>query len=56
MFHEGGEPLGPAIEAEPDRGHEIVETRMAQVLDQMRLVVAGIAALADGDVDAVPER
>ncbi len=48
VFHAGGEPLGPAIEADPARGHEIVDQRMAQVLDGMQRVVAGIAALAEG--------
>ncbi len=48
VFHAGGEPLSAAIGAEPERGHEIVEQRMAQVLEGMQRVVSGIAALAEG--------
>ncbi len=48
VFHAGGEPLTAAIEAEPERGGEIVEQRMAQVLEGMQRVVSGIAALAEG--------
>jgi uncharacterized protein YndB with AHSA1/START domain len=48
VFHVGGEPLTAAILAEPQRAHEIVEGRLAQVLDAMRRVVTGIAGLAEG--------
>jgi Polyketide cyclase / dehydrase and lipid transport len=47
VFHRGGEPLAPAIEAEPERAHEIVEARLAQVLEAMQRVVTGTAALAE---------
>jgi Polyketide cyclase / dehydrase and lipid transport len=46
-LHAGRPPLGPAIEAEPDRAHEIVRTRMAKVLANMALTATGIAALAE---------
>jgi Polyketide cyclase / dehydrase and lipid transport len=56
VFHEGGEPLTSAVAAEPARGHEIVEQRLAQVLDGMQHVVAGIADLADGTGPDAPSR
>lgn len=47
VFHAGRPPLGPAIEAEPERAHEIVRTRMASVLANMTLTATGIAGLAE---------
>jgi Polyketide cyclase / dehydrase and lipid transport len=54
VFHVGGEPLTGAIEAEPERAHELVEGRLAQVLDAMQRVVTGIAALAEGADASAP--
>jgi hypothetical protein len=48
VFHPGVAPLGPAIEAEPERAHEIVDARLVQVLANMELTVRGIASLAEG--------
>jgi len=48
VLHPGRAPLGPAIEAEPDRAREIVDTRMASVLENMQRVVTGIASEAEG--------
>ena len=48
VLHAGRPPLGPAIEAEPERAREIVEARMALVLANMQRVVTGIAAAAEG--------
>ena len=48
VLHEGRAPLGPAIAAEPERAREIVDGRMAIVLENMRRVVEGISALAEG--------
>jgi uncharacterized protein YndB with AHSA1/START domain len=47
VFHEGRAPLAPAIEAEPDRAHEIVGTRLEKVLASMTATVTGIAGLAE---------
>jgi hypothetical protein len=47
VFHEGRAPLGPAVEAEPARGHEIVRDRMTTVLKNMTATVMGIAELAE---------
>jgi hypothetical protein len=49
VFHEGRAPLAPAIEAEPDRAHEIVRGRMTKVLSNMTATAMGIAALAEGE-------
>jgi hypothetical protein len=48
VLHAGREPLGPALEAEPERAEDIVAERMASVLVNMERVVTGIAALAEG--------
>lgn len=48
VLHAGRPPLGPAIEAEPERASEIVDERMATVLENMQRVVTGIAELAEG--------
>lgn len=48
VLHAGRPPLGPAIEAEPERASEIVDGRMATVLENMQRVVTGIAAMAEG--------
>ena len=48
VLHAGRDPLGPAIEAAPERGQEIVDERMARVLTNMERTVAGIAAIAEG--------
>jgi hypothetical protein len=46
-FLAGGEPLTSAVEASPDRAAEIIDGRMAQVLESMSAVAEGIAALAE---------
>jgi hypothetical protein len=47
VFHAGRPPLGPAVEAEPERAHEIVRARMASVLANMTATAMGIAGLAE---------
>ena len=47
VFHAGRAPLGPAVEAEPERAHEIVRGRMTIVLANMAATAMGIAALAE---------
>lgn len=51
VFHEGREPLAPAIEAEPERAYEIVRGRMTSVLRNMTATAMGIAALAEAHRD-----
>jgi uncharacterized protein YndB with AHSA1/START domain len=48
VLHAGRPPRAPAIEADPDRAREIVDTRMASILENMRRVVDGIAGEAEG--------
>ena len=48
VLHAGGNPLGPAIEAEPLRAHEIVDARLREVLANMTRTIEGIAAIAEG--------
>lgn len=47
VLHAGRLPLGPAVEAEPERAHEIVQTRLAIVLVNMSATASGIARLAE---------
>jgi|GEM_PF-2936711 len=47
VFHPGRPPLGPAVEAEPSRAHEIVQTRLESVLVNMTATATGIAGLAE---------
>jgi hypothetical protein len=51
VFHAGRPPLGPAVEAAPERAHEIVRERMATVLANMTATAMGIAGLAEGAQD-----
>jgi hypothetical protein len=48
VFPAGGEPLSSAVATDEAGGHRIVEQRVAEVLDGMQRVVAGIAQLAEG--------
>ncbi|HEV3212698.1 MAG TPA: SRPBCC family protein [Acidimicrobiales bacterium] len=47
VLHAGRAPLAPAIEAGPERAREIVDGRMAVVLENMQRVVTGIAGAAE---------
>jgi hypothetical protein len=47
VLHEGREPFASAIAREPERATDIVETRMAELLENMALTVQGVATLAE---------
>lgn len=49
VLHDGREPFKSAIEREPDRAAEMVEHRMAELLDNMSRTVHGVANLAEGE-------
>ena len=45
VLHAGQPPLATAIEAEPERAHEIVEKRLSSLVRNMQSTVEGIASL-----------
>ena len=45
-LHANKPPLSRAIEQDPDRAHDIVDARIAELLVSMESTIAGIAALA----------
>jgi hypothetical protein len=47
VLHEGREPFASAIAREPARAAEIVNTRMAELLENMAVTVKGLATLAE---------
>lgn len=60
ILHADVPPLGPAVQAEPERAHQIVDARLAEVLANMERTIEGIAAIAEGrrpatgDLSAAP--
>ena len=47
VLHEGREPFASAIAREPERAAELVEERMAELLENMSRTVHGMAGLAE---------